>query len=362
MMGKYSLENYCSYRTYTIRPGAYVKAPSNRGRGMASFLEFSWRELEPSRGCYKISGMLEKLSSVNNPVLMIDPKAPVWLEAAQEECFVHLLRRIGSLLERQCNVIGIMLSPAIDNTTICDAYLEAFDRIPVMVSLTDARHIRYLKEKEHKFGLVVDCHEGNWIECCEYLAQYRLQSLWERMPVILRLSDSEPGPHICREMLRWHAGMANQPLEVGYHLILRRLTFPQKISGNGALPIRFWFVNAGSAPCYQEFRLKLRLRHEGVCYEFSLGMNGSVCRIGDFTHNELIHLPELQEGSYAMAAGIFFMDGTPLNINIQAEQKDGYYELGTVEVDNHMEDSLLHAWEGFYPEGYYPLEDPGTPV
>ncbi|MBP1756315.1 MAG: hypothetical protein H6Q59_2713, partial [Firmicutes bacterium] len=138
-------------------------------------------------------------------------------------------------------------------------------------------------------------------------------------------------------------------------------TYPKKIIGNGALPIRFWFVNTGSAPCYKEFQLKIRLESKSAHYEFLLHIDQSSWKIDDITHNEILPLPELQEGSYLLSIGMFFSDGTPIHLDVKANENLGYYELGTIEVDNCMTDDLLHAWDDFYPEGYYPLEDPKAP-
>jgi hypothetical protein len=357
-MGKYSLENYYPYETYKIRPEPLPEAPVNIGRGEYSFLEYTWEELEPGRGNYSI--------------LVIKQDPPSWLKEAPsclkdhpEECFAHLIRRVGSSLAEEQKLVGVVITSAGDSIRTWDAYLEAFGNIPILAELENEKLIRYLKGKGHAFGLLVKCSENNWIDCCEKFAEHQLQNTWERMPVILQITEKAIGPNIHREGLRWHAGFANRPIDLGYNFTLRRMTYPKKIVGNGALPIRFWFVNTGSASCYKKFQLKLKLElqleSESTHYEFLLHTDQNAWKIDDITHNEILPLPELQEGSYLLSVGMFFPDGTPIHLDLQAKEKRGYYVLGTIEVDNSRTDDLYHSWDDFYPEGYYPLEDPQAP-
>lgn len=378
-MGKYSLESYYPYETYKIRPEPLLEVPVNIGRGECSLLEYSWEELEPERGNYAITRMRECLSTTHNSVLVIRHNPPSWLKENlsllsqhQEECFAHLIRRVGSSLAEEQNVVGVIISSEGVSTRVWDAYLEAFDNLPLLAELEDNKLIRYLQGKGHSFGILIKCSENNWIECCEKLAEHQLQNTWERRPVILLIADMMAGPNIHREGLRWHAGFANQPMNLGYNFTLRRLTYPKIITGNGALPVRFWFVNTGSAPCYRKFRLmiKLELRQElqgipseavNIEYNFPLHIDHNAWKIGDITHNEILPLPDMKNGIYLLSVGMFLSDGTPIHLDLQAKEKRGYYELGIIEVNNSLSDDLQHAWDNFYPEGYYPLEDPKAP-
>jgi hypothetical protein len=245
------------------------------------------------------------------------------------------------------------------------------------------------------------------------------------MPVILLITDMMAGTNICREGLRWHAGFANRPMNLGYNFTLRRLTYPKIIAGKGALPVRFWFVNTGSAPSYKKLQLKLKLEfrqelpyasqqelsyellqdnqyepeHENsnepeqehpydleqinsyilqqensyvtqqrtpseaerTDYTFPLHIDHNAWKVGDITHNEILPLPEMKNGIYLLSVGMFLPDGSPIHLDLRAKEEQGYYELGKIEVTNSLSDDLLHAWDDFYPEGYYPLEDPQVP-
>lgn len=359
-MGKYALEHYSPYETYKIRPLPLPKAPPNPGRGQYHLVELAWKELEPDRGKYDLMYLKKELSQVHNPVLLIRQTAPSWLGEGKEECFAHLIRRIVSALRKE-ELIGVVVSADGEEQRVLDAYLESALSIPLFVNLEEEAVIQYFKEKGKPFGLLVNCGEDNWIDCCEKFAGYRLQNTWEEMPVLLYIEEELPGPNICRESLRWHAALSNRPLDIGYDFTIRRLTYPKKVAGEGALPVRFWLVNKGSAPCYQEYSLKLCLEGEKERYEFALNIDKSTWKQGDITHNEIIPLTALPGGKYCLSAGIFFSDRSPMQLDIQAEETGGFYRMGMVEVCQETAVDLTHAWDDFYPDGYYPLEDPKLP-
>ncbi|SET63052.1 hypothetical protein [Lacrimispora sphenoides] len=359
-MGKYALEQYSPYETYKIRPLSLSKATVNPGRGQYRLVELTWEELEPHRGKYNLNRLKEALAEVHNPVLSIKQVLPAWLKKGQEESFKHLIRRVASVLNNE-KLIGVAVSMEDGSQGIWDAYLEAFEGIPLLVSLEQEALLQYLKDHESPFGLIVNCSEDNWISCCEKFAGYRLQNTWQRMPVLLQIEEESPGENIRREGLRWHAGLSNRFMDVGYDFSIRRLTYPKKIASKGALPLRFWFVNGGSAPCYLDYSLRLRLEKGGEQQEFVLNIDKGAWKVGDNTHNEIISLPILPLGEYGLSVGIFFADESPMELDIRMEEKDGYYRLGTVEVCKDTAVDLARAWDDFYPDGYYPLEDPQLP-
>jgi len=221
--------------------------------------------------------------------------------------------------------------------------------------------IRYLKNCQKDFGLTVTCSEDNWIECCEAFASQGLQSTWEKQPVILHITDTSCGYHIKREALRWHAGFSNIRMDLGFNLTIRRLTYPNNVSSNGVLPIRFWFVNNGSAPCYRKFNILIKLEQDETKYIIPLTVDTRSWLLGDITHNEMVQLPVMKDGTYTLSVGSFFEDKTAMYLNIQGKKSGEYYEMGSIDVDTINRDDLKHVWENYYPEGYYPLEDPQSP-
>ncbi len=371
-MGKYSLENYSFYETYKIRPKQRTRLEGDPERGRYQLLSCRWEELEPERGRYCLEQLKEALEQGRNMVLSIGSAPPSWMEVygstkkgfpgePREEGFVRLLRRVGSFLGRMPNMVGVIISCDLGSRWIWDAYKEAFAGMVLLAGLEEEELIRYLKESKQDFGLMVHCSEDDWVICCERFARLGLQHTWEQSPVVLCIREEKAGPHILRESARWHAAFANRSMDIGYNFTLRRLTFPKKIAGGGGLPIRFWLVNTGSAPCYQEFHLMLRLWKENTSWEYRLNIDPAGWGVGDITHNEIIPLPDLEEGNLFVSVGIFFTDGAFLELDIGEEEQDGYYKMGEMEVDHQIGNNLLHAWDDFYPDGYYPLEDPKTP-
>lgn len=365
-MGKYSLENYSTYETYIIRPQSLPKAPNNMGHGQINYLEFSWELLEANSGNYNIYSIIKAITKTLNPVLVIKPTRPSWLKDSIEEWFASLIRKVGSSLAENNpagykNLTGVIISTVYESPRVWDAYIEAFGDIPILADIHNSRLIRYLQEKGIIFGLVVTCSEDNWIDCCEAFARYNLQNTWKQRPVLLHITDKVAGTNIQREYLRWHAGFTNLPMDVGYNFSPRRLTYPKNVSSKGALPLRFWFVNSGSAPCYQAFTLRIQLHQGDMKFELTMNIDRNAWKLGDITHNEIILLPEMKQGTYTLSVGVFFQNQIPMNLNIQGNEKNGFYELGMIEVDTNNRDDLFHAWNDFYPEGYYPLEDPKSP-
>lgn len=359
-MGKYALEHYSPYETYIIRPLPLPEAPANPGRGQYHLVELNWSELEADRGEYDLVRLKEAIRSVHNPMLQITQIPPSWVRAEAEEGFAHLVRRVLSALKKD-EIIGIIISSENDSKRVWDAYLEAAGDITLFAELKKDALLGYLKEKDCSFGILITCSEADWIDCCEKMAEYSLSDTWEKTPVLLLVKDEFPGPNIRRESLRWHAGLSNYPLDIGYDFTIRRVVYPQKVESKGGLPIRFWFVNKGSAPCYQDYQVKLCLESELERQEFVLKIDKKTWKLGDITHNEIISLPVLPEGEYTLSAGIFFSDGSPMGLDLVEEMKEGYYRLGKVTICSKTAMDLAHAWEDFYPEGYYPLEDPKVP-
>ncbi len=359
-MGKYSLENYEIYKTRKIRP-LFKTPPANSGRGQINYITCSWAELEPKRGCYELETLLDKAAKTFNPVLVIKPDYPKWVTDYPEECFAGLIRRTGSYFKKKdISLAGVMIFSIRNNPVEWNAYMEGFQEITLFADLDNYGLIRFLKDKNREFGLRISCGEENWIRCCEALAEQGLQNNWQRKPALLHVLDPVCGVQVKRQSSGWHCGFSNQNLDLGFQIMLRRLTYPKTVSSMGVLPARFWFVNTGSAPCYGELSIKLKLVRGDETFLIPVTDSPS-WHIGDIIHNEIIQLPSLLEGSYSLSAGLFYKQQLPVYMGIDGECGDGFYQLGELEVDHTNRDSLKNVWEHYYPEGYYPLEDPAAP-
>ncbi len=360
-MGEYSLENYSPYETYKIRPRPMLNIVDQIGRGRIHYLNYTWEELERERGQYQLEELHQAVKTTINPMLVITPEPPKWLRNGSRECFGSLIRRIGSELKGEKLIVGVFITSLNSTPQVWDAYLEAFERVPLLVHLQDKELINYLKEKQVNFGVAVSCEEDNWIESCEDFAKQRVQNNWEKAPVLLQSKEDKIGNNVLREIRRWHVSFADVPMDVGYKYVLRRVTYPKRISSNGALPIRYWLVNEGSAPCYFDFGLKIMLQKENTQYIIDLKIDRAAWQKGDITHNEIVKLPVMEPGIYKVSTGLFLDEGIPIRLCIEGEEEQGFYELGKIEVDSQDRKELFHIWDHFYPEGYYPLEDPKEP-
>ncbi len=368
-MGIYSLENYEKYKTKTIRFIPQSKTPSNFGAGQIHYVRLPWTSLEPNRGEFNLEFINKEMENVKNPVLMLVPEIPVWVSNHQSDAFAALIRRVGSFIGENKNLVGVVISTINNSRAEWDGYLDSFESTTVFADLNNKELIGYLKDKNKEFGLLVKCNEENWIDCCEGFAKQNLQHIWKKNPVLVHLTDDVCETNMSREIYRWHGGLSNILLDLGYNLTLRRVTYPEVVSKKGALPLRLWFVNMGTAKIYQPFTIKLRIKPQGLpqthgkdtSYELTLGGSTESWSVGDITHNEILQLPDMEVGIYTISIGLFLLDNTPIQLNNENIPVNGFCEIGTVCIDNKKRDELFNIWDTYYPEGYYPLEDPQVP-
>ncbi|MFC4597116.1 DUF4832 domain-containing protein [Cohnella hongkongensis] len=359
-MGKYSLENYERYRTVKIRPEPLVEAHLNDGR--FNYVEVSWRRLEPGRGEYRPEPMLEAIRSAVNPVLVLVPDVPAWVDRDVSAYYGAMIRKVGSLVDSDRRLFGVLVRTLTDGEEEWNAYTEAFERTTLVADLHQERLIRRLRERGREFGLRIVCGEDSWLSSCEAIANQRLSGLWKRSPVLLHVTDPECGPNVRREARRWHAALSNVEAGLGWNAELRRLTYPHTVASGGSLPVRLWLVNSGTARLYADYRLKLRLAgRDGASVVIPLSARTREWTVGDIVHNEMAKLPEMAAGVYGIGIGLFDGEDRPLRLSIRGPATEGYYELGDVTVERTDRDPLENVWDTYYPDGYYPLEDPQAP-
>ncbi|MDF2632923.1 MAG: hypothetical protein K0Q85_1519, partial [Caproiciproducens sp.] len=321
----------------------------------------SWTEAEPERGQFELSSIEKALENTFNPVLIIDSVPPAWATNNISAFYASLIRKIGSVYDGDERLIGVEISTIHSSAEELDAYKIAFEKTKLLINLENQVAISYLKNQSVSFGLIVKCSSENRIECCELFARQNLQFVWKKNPVLIQSEDEQSDSVVYQEALRWHAAFSNCALDLGFNFSLRRLTYPKAISNMGAFPLRFWFVNTGTSPCYQKTYLRLLLSQGDSNYEISLNAATETWGLGDITHNEMVKLPSMKLGCYKVAVGLFFENNEPVRIDISNDSNHGFYEVGTVEVDAEQRDDLFHIWDDYYPEGYYPLEDPQAP-
>jgi len=311
-MGIYSLENYEKYKTKTIRLKPQSKAPSNFGTGQIHYVKLPWASLEPHRGEFNLELINREMENVKNPILELITDIPLWVDNHKSDSFTSFIRRVGSFIGGDRKLVGVVISTINNSQTEWDGYIESFDKTTIFADLDNKELISYLKDNNKDFGLLVKCNEKNWIECCEGFAKQNLQHVWKKNPVLVHITDDVCGPNISREIYRWHGGL-------------------------------------------------LQLYSEKISYELTLKGSTESWSVGDITHNEVLQLPDIESGVYTISIGLFLLDNTPIQLNNENTPLNGFYQIGTVCIDDKKRNELFNIWDTYYPEGYYPLEDPQVP-
>ena len=212
------------------------------------------------------------------------------------------------------------------------------------------------------FALLLTPDESGWLNTAQALAEAGLQRHWESAPVYARLLEVPDAAR--QEQLRsWRVRAANLPSGLHADLRLRRATFPRALSSKGALPLRLWLDNAGPSPLYGRHRMLLRFRAGGEVRELPLAAEDHLFqKTGDIVYNEIMGLPELPPGEVNIDFSLRGPRGGPVYLNTGLPENEGWYTLGTVRADNTPRPQLFTLWDDWYPDGYYPLEDPKEPL
>lgn len=246
--------------------------------------------------------------------------------------------------------------PVLPGYGLVASFLDDLSLIP----LHREDELRAARSGGEPFALLLTPDEDGWLNTAQRLAECGLQRHWETAPVYARLQS--PPDAEKREQLRfWHVRAASQEAGLDADLRLRRATFPKQISSQGWLPLRLWFDNAGPSPLYGTHRLWLRFTRNGESREISLHHQPNVFqKTGDIVYNEIARLPELPLGDIRVQISLRGPGGAvPLNASLPAE--NGWYTLGSPAADSLPRPHYKTLWDTWYPDGYYPLEDPKEP-
>lgn len=240
-------------------------------------------------------------------------------------------------------------------------HADPFPSKEPLIHIRDREYLRRAADLGTSFGLLIEPDRDGLINTAQMMAEQSLQRHWLRHPVYALLG-TPPDGEMKEALLTWHVRACSLEGLSGCDLRLRRLTCPRALSIAGVMPLRLWLMNAGPSPLYGEHRIGLRLRGSGRSFDMELRANPSIfLKTGDIVYNEIVRLPAMPAGEYTLMLGCLRGDGSPLRFNIDIQEEDGYYALGSVKVDDQPRPELFTIWESYYPEGYYPLEDPKEP-
>jgi len=208
----------------------------------------------------------------------------------------------------------------------------------------------------------------DWSHMADVYPQQVIQSgmaeSWRRAPVALELCGTflswrdrqhygeKEVRYIFERALGWHASSINakssavppewRPLvedwlrRLGYRLALRKLTYPDRVRPNGALPFTSWWENLGVAPCYRRFPLALRLSGAGRSETLLTDADITTWLPGDSLYDDKVFVPaDLPEGDYELQIGIVDPRTRLPRVRLAIEGRDalGWYPLGPIRVE-----------------------------
>ena len=190
------------------------------------------------------------------------------------------------------------------------------------------------------------------------IAQSHLARNWETCPVYIH-SDRELSGEELDAARRWHCSGANVMAPLGARMTLRRMMFPRDLTSGGVMPLRLWWQNIGTAPVYEEVRVRLLLKNGEE--QFVVTVPGTMRPgLGDTTFNTTALLPKILCGTYKLWVGLE-TDKEKLPLAMAAPTEKGLYHIGEITLDEAERPYLKTMWVDQYADGYYPLEDPAQP-
>jgi hypothetical protein len=272
---------------------------------------------------------------------------------------------------------------------IVDAYLAAFQNTTLLMLMGGGEMLTYATSQGA--GWRADClgdmggFSGTWNHMRQgyplWITQAGIQQTWKTAPVAwescwdLRkwVTEGWSLRHIFNYALALHGSQINNksaPLpagtevraelerflrRLGYRLVLEELQHPRTVLPGEALDLRMRWRNTGSAPCYQPYRVAVRLSNDAGHILILVGrttvenwLPGSIQWFdadffkeprdlppGDFHEVvERVKLPEeFPAGTYQLSIGVVEADDKPvIQLGIAGRDEAGWYPLSQLQV------------------------------
>ncbi len=247
---------------------------------------------------------------------------------------------------------------------LIDFYFKAFKRTPLLMNFDEPDALVYgcnrgagwrldcwgdMGRPGRNFAHMVDMYP-------QQIARGGLQDIWRRSPVSLETCGT-PGSWknmkydlkpILEQALRWHASTINLkstriPDEwkkdfeefqkrIGYRFVLRRFEFPARVSAARMMPVKMWWFNAGVAPVYREYDLRLRIGEESV----PIPVDVRTWLPGDAVYEGRLYVPDgLKPGAHMMSVAMLDpRTGKPaIKLAQEGRQPDGWYDVGRITIE-----------------------------
>ncbi|MEK7404767.1 MAG: DUF4832 domain-containing protein, partial [Acidobacteriota bacterium] len=253
---------------------------------------------------------------------------------------------------------------------LIDIYFEAFRRTPLLMNFDEPRALAYGVNRGA--GWRLDCWGdlgGRGKGMMHMVDMYPqqvvrtgIQDAWQRGAVSLETCGTPLSwkqwsykdkdiDYSLAQALRWHATSINIkstaiPPEwksrfeefqkkIGYRFILRKLEHPRAVRAGHMTQVSMWWLNAGVAPVYLEYKLAIELRSPEAAAVIRTSADPRKWLPGDALVEEPLYVPEtLKPGAYRFRLALLDpRTGQPaIRLAIAGRQPDGWYDLGPIEV------------------------------
>ncbi len=246
---------------------------------------------------------------------------------------------------------------------LVDAYLDGFQKTPLVAMLAENEFNRYALSKRD-VGWRIDClgdmggFNPNWNHMLDRYPQtlvgFGMQDAWKKAPVSLEvcwvmqewMNKGWDVDYIIDQSLKWHISSFNSKSsavpeawwpqvnrwlkKMGYRFALRKFTYPNEVKPNGKLEFTSWWENLGVAPIYHQYPFALRLKGAGGTHLMVTDADIRKWLPGDALYDNAVFVP--------------------------AETPPGEYELEVALVDERSrEPAVKLAIAGVTAEGWYPM-------
>ena len=253
--------------------------------------------------------------------------------------------------------------------TLVDCYVEAFQKTPLLMLLTDKQTNNYGLSKAN-VGWRVDClgdmggFSSNWSHMNDYYPQaiinFGMRDAWKKAPVSLEvcwvmqhwLDKGWDVDHIIDQSLKWHISSFNAKSSavpdqwrpqvnrwlkrMGYRFVLRKWTHSKKVQPGGVMNLTSWWENKGVAPCYRRFPLAIRLTRGEKSVVLVTDGDIRFWLPGDNLFDSQVPVPsDLSAGQYDLAIALVDPESKQpkIRLAIAGRTEDGWYPMGTLHVN-----------------------------
>jgi hypothetical protein len=247
---------------------------------------------------------------------------------------------------------------------LIDIWLKSFQRTPLLMNFDEPEALAY--GTQHGAGWRLDCLGDMRAPSPEMLDVYPqqvvrtgIQDVWQHASVSLETCgtpsswkrDGFDVTYILDQALRWHITSLNvksSPLpsewkeqfedferHMGYRFILRRLEYPAKVALGAEMPIHMWWLNAGVAPIYKEYRLAVKLQSGNHKIVLQVPVDVTKWLPGDAVVDQSLRISrDLPVGTYRFLVAMLDprTSKPAIALAIRGRQADGWYDMGSLEL------------------------------